>query len=72
MPELATRPLLGYPDANITLLFEEGNIAVVITDHRAITRWEPRDRHQAKEMFFHPFVHGYEYPSHEYQGEDGA
>jgi len=73
VPELATRPLLGYPDAEVSLHFDDGDVSVVITDHRSVTRWEPKNRHEAKEMYKHPFAYGYVYPPHNAPTEeDGA
>ena len=75
MPELDSRPLLGYPDAEVSLHFDDGAVTVLITDHRGTTRWEPSEATEAREMFHHPFAYGYVYPPHDEQDrgeEDGA
>jgi hypothetical protein len=72
---LAERQLLGYPDASISLSIEDRDYSVVIRDHTGSTVWKPTTKFEAKEMYFHPFVYGYEYPAQNgsnYDGEDGA
>lgn len=72
---LAERPLLGYPDASISLSIEDRDYTVTINDHTGVTQWKPTTKFEAKEMYFHPFVYGYSYPARNnssYEGEDGA
>jgi len=73
MTELATRPLLGYPDTTISLHIEERDYRVRISDPVGITEWVPTTKYEAKEMYFHPFVYGYTFNNEStYEGEDGA
>lgn len=73
MTELAQRPLLGFPNTTVSLAVEgERNYRVTITDPVGQTQWVPTTEYEAKEMYFHPFVYGYNAPNLEYDGEDGA
>ena len=75
MTELASRPLLGYPDATVSLHIE-GNedYRVHIEDRTGLRQLHTTSPFIAKEWYFHPFVYGYEYPAHNSttNGEDGA
>lgn len=62
------RELKGYPGAFVQLHVEwlpEGGegIRVRITDPVGETEWVPKNRRQAKDMYFHPFAYGYTYPT---------
>ncbi len=73
MPEVDSRPLLGYPNAEVSLHFDDGAVTVLISDHKGITRWEPLQPKEAKEMYDHPFAYGYVYPPHDEEiVDDGA
>ena len=74
MAELANRPLLGYPGASVALHIEGNDTyRVRVTDPAGTREWVAKTKRAAKEMYFHPFVYGYEYPNTStYEGEDGA
>ena len=59
---IAERPLLGYPDTTVSLTIEDRDYRVTIKDHVGLTQWTAHTKYEAKEMYFHPFVYGYEYP----------
>ena len=73
MTELAERDLLGYPGAKVALHVEGRSYKVTITDPQGQIVWKPVTKADASSMYFHPFVHGYNYRSAStYEGEDGA
>jgi hypothetical protein len=70
--------LLGYPGATVELHVEGAigdNYRVLVRDTVRCLEWETRDRAQARDWYFHPFVFGYNVPVPEYatlEDEDGG
>ena len=60
---LASRDLLGYPGSRIELHVDGRNLRVDIIDPVGVTTWVPNSRSEARDMYFHPFVYGYNAPN---------
>lgn len=72
---LAERPLLGYPGARVELheIVCDREYRVEIHDPVGCEVWKPVTKQDAADMYFHPFVFGYEYCAERIETfEDGA
>jgi len=70
---VADRPLLGFnAEIELHLEFSPDAYRVRIHDACGVVEWEPRDREQAKDMFFHPFAFGYTTPDINLPDEEDA
>lgn len=72
---LADRELQGYPGARVELHVQGRNYVVEVHDAVGCEVWRPVTKREAADMFFHPFVYGYQYRAQRddtYEFEDGA
>jgi hypothetical protein len=68
---LSSRPLLGWPGIRVELHTRGRHLEVQIHDSVGLTTWKPVTRAEAKDMYFHPFVYGYNAPDLATSTEEG-
>lgn len=56
---LAERELPGYPGIRVELHYDLNDMRVIVTDPVGMIEWHPRNKREAKDMYFHPFAYGY-------------
>ena len=55
---LAEREVLGYPGVTVQLHVNANNLLIKYRTPQGETELVPKDRAEAKDMYFHPFVYG--------------